>query len=84
MKIRKKNGGLRSDRMKYNAICSAQSITVDTVLISVCRLIAVPIGRWYKIKETPPRKVEHNEVLEKAFKEYRKLLPSHTVVMVCF
>ena len=47
-----------------------------------CRFIALPIGRWYKIQEAPPKKAEKNDVLERAFKQYGKQLPKHEDVLV--
>lgn len=52
--------------------------------VLVClRFVALPVGRWYKIREAPPKKVEHNDVLEKAFKQYKRTLPNHAIVVVC-
>jgi len=37
--------------------------------------IAVPIGRLYKLREILPTKPAHNDVLEIAFKKFKKVLP---------
>ena len=40
-----------------------------------CSYVATPVGRMYKLRETPPTKPVPNETLEKAFKKFHKVLP---------
>jgi len=48
------------------------------------RFIAVPFGRYLRIKETLPRRAVSNAVLEKAFLKHHRILPSHDVITVSF
>lgn len=46
------------------------------------RVIALPLGRYYDIKESPPRPPVPNEILEKAFKQHKKVIPEHEKLKV--
>lgn len=46
------------------------------------RYVALPLGRLQKFKETPLAKPPPNELLEKAFKVYHKVLPGHKQILV--
>jgi ceramide synthetase len=45
------------------------------------RFIAQPVGRHYGVSESPPAKVVRNDILENAFKHYRRTLPGHSQVV---
>ena len=47
-------------------------------------MIALPLGRFYEIKETPPRSPVSQPLLEQSFKQNRRLMPSHNVIEVSF
>jgi hypothetical protein len=44
------------------------------------RCVAQPIGQSFKLREAPPKPAAPNELLERAFKKHRKVLPSHNIV----
>jgi len=46
------------------------------------RLIALPIGRHYKLRESASVSVPRNDTLEKLFKQHRKIYPSDNVILV--
>jgi ceramide synthetase len=55
------------------------------VLLFVARLlwerfIALPVGRYYKLRETVAKPPEQNEVLERLFRHHRKMLPNEKIV----
>jgi len=52
------------------------------VYLCICRLIALPIGRHYKLRENVSKPVVHNDTLEKLFKQHRKIYPSDNVILV--
>ncbi len=47
-----------------------------------CRIVAVPIGRWFKLRETSPTRPVYNETLEAAFKKHKRILPPHDDIVV--
>jgi len=50
--------------------------------LCICRLIALPIGRHFKLRENVSKPVVHNDTLEKLFKQHRKIYPSDDVILV--
>jgi len=46
------------------------------------RLIALPVGRFYKVRERPPSSAVPNEVLETVYRRNGKILPSHAEILV--
>jgi len=42
----------------------------------------LPIGRLYKLRESPPSPAVPNELLEAAFTRNSRRLPSHTEIVV--
>jgi len=46
--------------------------------------VALPIGRYYKVRETPPSRAVSNELLETVFKRNGKILPNHDEIVVSF
>jgi len=50
--------------------------------VYICRLIALPIGRHFKLRENVTKPVPHNDTLEKLFKQHRKIYPSDSVILV--
>ena len=46
------------------------------------RFVALPIGRWYKLRETVSKNVVHNDILEKLYRKQRKILPDKDVIEV--
>jgi len=50
--------------------------------LHICRVVALPIGRHYKLRENMSKPVAHNDTLEKLFKQHRKIYPSDSVVLV--
>ena len=51
------------------------------VFALIFRLIALPLGRYLKIKETVVSKPAHNEVLENFYKKSKRV-PSHRSIEV--
>ena len=53
-----------------------------TGYVYIFRLIALPIGRHYKLRESASVSVPRNDTLEKLFKQHRKIYPSDNVILV--
>ena len=51
------------------------------IVFQKCRFIAHPVGKWYKIKENPPKIAKPNALLESAYKKFRRL-PGKDEVLV--
>ena len=63
---------------KFDLLCHLY----HTVVFFCFRLVALPIGRYFKIKESKPKRAESNPYLEDAFKKHRKLLPKDKVQVI--
>ena len=46
------------------------------------RVVALPLGRYFNIRETPPRRPVSQPVLEQHFKLHKRIVPAHNVVQV--
>jgi len=46
------------------------------------RLVALPIGRHFKLRENVTKPVQLNDTLEKLFRQHRKIYPSDSVILV--
>lgn len=57
---------------------SLQNIAV----VFAVRIFARPVGRWFKLRESKPKKPRANPLLEATYRKRRKILPAHNELVV--
>ena len=61
-------------------VCTAE-LCPNWLMLWHYRYVALPVGRYFKVRETPATRAVNNDVLEKVFRSNRKLLPNHSVIV---